>query len=139
MWYAQIAAVRDFSLKLDTENISNDHYQPDLQTINAVFSALLTVMMMCRLMLNLRSDSPEEEPGMRTIIAAPMSQRNFRFRDVDTYVGYLGNELDIDDEDIHEEQGRGDRERARMLRKERDYELSTFYSSGPYRSHKRFS
>lgn len=90
-------------------------------------------MMMCRLMLNLRSNAPEEEVGVRTIVD-PLTQRNFRFRDVDTYIGYLGNELDIDDDELHELQSREGREVQSpvMIRKERDYELSTFYSSGPY-------
>ncbi|KAH8114784.1 hypothetical protein DFH11DRAFT_188049 [Phellopilus nigrolimitatus] len=81
---------------------------PDIQAINAPFSALITAMMICRLMLNLRSAG---EP--RT-----------------TFIGNLGEELDIDNVDnkLHRP-GIHKRREPGTVRSERDYELSTFHIS----------
>ncbi len=57
--------------------------QPDIQAINASFSALITAAMMCRLMLNLR-----RVPDMQ-----PMSVRDIQSRSV--YIGNLGEDLDV--------------------------------------------
>ncbi|KLO18920.1 hypothetical protein SCHPADRAFT_935759 [Schizopora paradoxa] len=62
---------------------------PDIQAINAPFSALITAVMMCRLMLNLRR-SPEVE-GISVQYVATAS----RFRNHSIYIGNLGEDLDV--------------------------------------------
>ncbi|EJC99568.1 uncharacterized protein FOMMEDRAFT_159982 [Fomitiporia mediterranea MF3/22] len=62
---------------------------PDIQAINAPFSALITAMMICRLMLNLRSvgtSNIENNPYIRTRTGNIISE---------TLVGNLGEALDV--------------------------------------------
>jgi len=62
---------------------------PDIQAINAPFSALITAVMMSRLMLNLRR-SPEVEAS-----SARYVNSTSRFRNQSTYIGNLGEDIDV--------------------------------------------
>lgn len=92
--------------------------QPDIQAINAPFSALITAMMICRLMLNLHN-----RPDQEVLISFDIQTR---LKLPETYLGNLGEDLDVETVDHRVRTGTRDR---RTLRKERDYELSTIYSS----------
>lgn len=63
--------------------------QPDIQAINAPFSALITAVMMCRLMLNLRRSPEMEGTSVQYVPTAS------RFRNHSMYIGNLGEDLDV--------------------------------------------
>ena len=75
--------------------------------------------MICRLMLNLHN-----RPGQEVLISFDIQTR---LRLPDTYIGNLGEDLDV--ETVVHRVKTGAEERQTRLRKERDYELSTLYSS----------
>ncbi|KAI5123109.1 hypothetical protein M0805_001465 [Coniferiporia weirii] len=94
---------------------------PDIQAINAPFSALITAVMICRLMLNLRAVSGTT-PGN----SAPYVRTRERMGISETLIGNLGEELDIGNVDNREYY----KSQSRMgaVREETSYELSTLPS-----------
>ena len=74
--------------------------------------------MICRLMLNLHN-----RPGQEVLISFDIQTR---LRLPDTYIGNLGEDLDVETVVHRVKTGADERQ---TLRKEREYELSTLYSS----------
>ncbi|KAI5123107.1 hypothetical protein M0805_001463 [Coniferiporia weirii] len=89
---------------------------PDIQAINASLSALITTVMICRLMLNLRRAA--EWDSVRTHLYQDFSE---------VLIGDLGEELDINDID-KVDQFRSERESA--WKKELNYESGKIYTTG---------
>ncbi|THH09828.1 hypothetical protein EW145_g1730 [Phellinidium pouzarii] len=66
---------------------------PDIQAINATFSALITEVMICRLMLNLRSVADGNADN------APYLRTQTRMHISEVFIGNLGEDLDIENVD----------------------------------------